>query len=376
MRILHLLDSLDMGGKEVFTVGLAAAQKDAGHDVGIATFDPGNAFVEELAVKGIPHFQHSRKGPLDLRLVAALRRLLISRDAELLHCHAENPSVYGALALAFLPRIPLVVTLHSGDRGAIPFRHKLEHTIAYYRADRIVCVAPAQMETVTKREFAPARKTMVLFNGVVKPPGGGQDAQEFRGELGLEAGTLVIACIGRLHPVKNHLRFLEAFALARGRMPAAVLALVGDGPLRPETEKKVADLGLTGSVRMLGLRKDVGRILAAADIYALPSLNEGHSISLLEACSHGKAVLASRRGGNPDIVVDGLSGVLTDPEDVPALAESLVRLAADAGLRQRLGKDAEARFLDRFSMDTCAKQYEAVYREASASRSRRFRRLP
>lgn len=372
MRVLHLLDTLAMGGKEVFTVGLASHQRSTGTDARIATFDPGNAFDGELRDASIPHVGMSRgKGPLDLRLVRKIRAQILGQGIDLLHCHSENPALYGALALFRRPGVPMVVTVHSGDRDRIPLRHKLEHWVAYRRADRIVCVAPSLLERITTREFAPVRKAITLFNGVLKPAHGGpEDARALRREWGAEAGTTVVACIGRLHPVKNHLRFLEAFALARSRIGGSILIMTGEGPLQAETVDKVRSLGLGEHVRMLGLRKDVGRILAAADIFALPSLNEGHSISLLEACSHGKAILASRRGGNPDIVSHGESGLLADPESPKDMAECLVRLAADPDLRLALGQGAEKAFLGRFSMEACAAGYAQVYREVLEKRQR------
>jgi glycosyltransferase involved in cell wall biosynthesis len=258
--------------------------------------------------------------------------------------------------------VPLVATIHSGDRDAIRFVIKAQNRLAYMRADRVVCVSESIRERLIRKEFAPARKLTTISNGIV-PPRRPDEAQAamLRAELRLGPDDIVAACVGRLVPVKNHLRFLEAFAKARQGAANLVLIMAGDGPLRDETAAKVRALGLESSVRLLGTRKDVGHLLAIADIFALPSLNEGHSISLLEACSFAKAILASNRGGNPSIVTQGKSGVLVEPDDIGNMAEALLRLAKDPGLRASLGAEAQSVYREKFSMSRCMGEYVRLY---------------
>lgn len=354
-----------MGGKETFTMSLAGAQQGAGMHAGLATFDPGNAFEGELRELQLPWWRFSRKGALDWSLVASLRKLVADEGFALVHCHGENPAMYGALAVAGRP-IPLVATIHSGDRDGIRLIIKIQNRFTYLRTNSIVCVSDSIRDRLIRKEFAPAGKMTTIFNGVTPPRRPEADqAARLRGELSVGPGNLVVACIGRLHPVKNHLRFLEAFAQARAAESGLVLLMVGDGPLREEVAAKVGALGIEASVRLLGTRKDVGHILAISDIFALPSLNEGHSISLLEACSFGKSILASNRGGNPGIVSHGKSGLLVEPGDTEGMAGALIRLAKDPDLRKSLGAEASKVYRERFSMERCLGEYTRLYARLS-----------
>lgn len=365
MKVLHLLDTLAMGGKEAFTVALAGAQKRAGMRPGLATFDPGNAFTAELEDAGLPWRSYSRHGAVDWSLAKALRKLLVEEEYALVHCHGENPAMYGALAVLGR-KLPLVVTVHSGDRDALRLVIKIQNRLAYARADRIVCVSESIRQSLLTREFAPSRKTVTIGNGIVPPRA--PDAarlERLRAELDLGPRNTVALCVGRLVPVKNHLKFLEAFAAARAQAEGLVLVMAGAGPLGEQVAAKVRELGLQTDVRLLGERKDVGHLLALADIFALPSLNEGHSISLLEACSFGKAILASDRGGNPSIVSPGISGLLVEPEDIAGMAAGLVRLARDPELRAKLGAGAYQVYADRYGMEPCLNAYARLYAQLS-----------
>jgi glycosyltransferase involved in cell wall biosynthesis len=361
MKVLHLLDTLAMGGKESFTVGLAGAQKAAGMDADIATFDPGNAFAGEIETRGLRWHRFSRRGALDWSLVGSLRNLVASQGYAMVHCHAENPAMYGALAVAFR-RTPMLVTVHSGDRDAIRLAIKVQNRLAYSRANLIVAVSDAIRARLIKSEFAPAKKTETIDNGIVPPAAPDEvQAARLRTELRLPPQAVTVLCVGRLVPVKNHSLFLEAFSAARAAIPELAFILAGDGPLNGELAAKASALGLQDSIRMLGARKDVGHLLTVCDIFALPSLNEGHSISLLEACSFGKAIIASDRGGNPSIIRGESSGLLVDPESVPDMAAALICLARDPALRAAYGAKAKSQFASKYAMDRCLRDYARAY---------------
>lgn len=364
MKVLHLLDTLAMGGKESFTLGLSKAQKATGMDIAVATFDPGNAFETELQEAGIPWYPFSRQGGLDWSLVKRLRHFITTENFDLIHCHGENPAFYGVLAGMSKFGLPILLTVHASDRSSIPWRHRLQNIFTYRCLRRIVCVSPAIESSLVNREFAPRKKVSTLYNGIPAPVILSQDEiGSLREKMGIGADRPVVICVGRLHPVKNHLLFLDAFALALEKTPDLLLLLVGDGPLRAETEAKILELKIGPQVRMLGLRKDVGPLLSLSDIFALPSWNEGQSISLLEACSFGLGIVASNRGGNPTIVQDGVSGLLVEPDDIQGMAQALTRLASDKGLKKRLGQQAAQSYSQNFSLNTCTAAYSAIYTE-------------
>ncbi len=139
------------------------------------------------------------------------------------------------------------------------------------------------------------------------------------------------------------------------------LWLVGDGPLRPVVEKTVVEMGLEGRVLFLGVRNDVPKLLACSDVLVLSSEYEGAPLTVLEARQAGKPVIATAVGGVPELVEDGVTGILAPPRNPEALAQGILRLAKDADLRQRMGKAAQQWALERFDIARTAREYEALY---------------
>jgi glycosyltransferase involved in cell wall biosynthesis len=137
--------------------------------------------------------------------------------------------------------------------------------------------------------------------------------------------------------------------------------LIGDGPLRAELEALTADLNLTDRVRFLGSRDDVAALLVAADVAVLSSRSEGLSLALLEAMAAGKPVVATRVGGNPEVLTDGETGRLVPPADPEALAAALLEVLDQPGQAAALGRAARSRVVERFSLRGMVTQYEQVY---------------
>src|SRR5262249_38099065 len=146
------------------------------------------------------------------------------------------------------------------------------------------------------------------------------------------------------------------------------LVLAGDGPDRSKLEAQARALGLGENARFLGVRHDIQSLYAAVDVFALPSLEEGSPNALLEAMACGRAIVASRVGGVPEVVEDGRSGLLVEPGSPAALAEALARLASDAPLRHRLGREAARRVRERFDIARMAETHATLYRDLLGAR--------
>jgi glycosyltransferase involved in cell wall biosynthesis len=165
--------------------------------------------------------------------------------------------------------------------------------------------------------------------------------------------------------VKNHRLLVEAFARLRKQhgdlAPRLKLAIVGDGPLLPAVRAQVAALGLQDAVWLPGARADIGAVLQTFSVFALPSLAEGTPVSMLEAMASNLPVVASNVGGIPEVVDDGVQGLLVPVGDVEALAQALARYALDANLRAAHGRAGRARVEERFSMRAMLTAYGALY---------------
>jgi len=200
-----------------------------------------------------------------------------------------------------------------------------------------------------------------IYNGVdteLFRPDGGREA--LRRELGLSESSLLIGIVARLDPIKDHPTLLRAFAEIANKHPDAHLAVVGDGTARPSLERP----GLQ-RVHFLGGRADIPDLLRGLDLFVLTSLNEGISNTILEAMSSGLPVVASRVGGNPELVRDGIDGTLFPAGDAAALAACLDNYLVNGEMRREHGRHARSGVVERFSVAQMVSQYEAVWRRVA-----------
>ncbi len=212
---------------------------------------------------------------------------------------------------------------------------------ALHCADVIIGRAEASLEGL-RQLCGVNRPGVIVPNAVLSLP---QDAASpANGHL---PGPLTIAAIGRLAPEKGPDLLLAAFRLLRTQAPALPVRLLfaGDGPLRSDLQQQAGAWGLTAHIEFTGAFDDLAPIMRRADIVAHPTRNDGRSVSVLEAMAWGRPIVAARVGGLPEIVADGVSGLLVPPDDPAALAAALQRLAEDTQLRQQFGQEARRRFL-------------------------------
>ncbi|MFP4056871.1 MAG: glycosyltransferase [Candidatus Brocadiia bacterium] len=364
-RVLHFVDALLRGGAERLVVELATRTDRQRFDPAVATFRQ-EAFAEELAAARRPVHVVPKRRPFDLRLVLALRRLLRRQGVALVHAHDIQSATYGALA-ARLVRVPVVLTVH----GLGIFRQKRSATILPRLVrwlDRVAFVGH-WLERAAAEDFGVRpRHPMVVHNGV--------DIEAFRprepepqvlAELGLDPDAPVVGTVGNLRGVKDYPCLLRAFAVARARVPGAVLVFVGDGEERARLEALAGELGVGPAVRFAGARSDVARLLPAFDLFALSSTTEGISVALLEAMACGLPPVVTRTGGNPE-VVDEACGRLVPVGQPQALGEALAELLAEPRKRQALGAEARARVERDFSMERMVRDYEATYESLLSAR--------
>jgi glycosyltransferase involved in cell wall biosynthesis len=161
--------------------------------------------------------------------------------------------------------------------------------------------------------------------------------------------------------VKDHALLLRAFAKVRMQVPEAVLAVVGDGPLRAALETQAEQAGISDAVRFMGDRHDVPRLLTGMDVFALSSASEGYSIALLEACAAGLPIVATDVGGNREIVRDGVNGRLVPAADVAALATALIALLRGGDEAGRMGRAGQSWAQAEASFRTMAERYHGLY---------------
>jgi glycosyltransferase involved in cell wall biosynthesis len=226
-------------------------------------------------------------------------------------------------------------------------------------------VGEAVREALIANEGIPAGRVGVVYNGIDLKRFSLRHAErnELRRELGLGPGTLAVIQVARLDYLKDHVTAIRTVGRVVRQIPDVRLLLVGEGPERPAIEAQVEQVGLTEQVRFLGLRKDVERLLQAADLFLLTSISEGIPLTVIEAMAAGLPVVSTRVGGVPEVVEDGMTGLLAPSRDDEALALAILKLAADPTLRTRLGYVGRERACSSFSESQMADRYRALYEE-------------
>jgi glycosyltransferase involved in cell wall biosynthesis len=223
---------------------------------------------------------------------------------------------------------------------------------------------------------APRRKVEVVRNGIdVARFATRGHADDVKRAMGIPPGARVIGTVGRLHEVKRQDRLIRGFARVAGTRDDVHLLLVGDGPLRDDLGRLADELGVGGRTHFAGYQAEPERFLGAMDVFALTSRSEGMPLSVLEAWAAGLPVVGSRVGGLPELIDDGRTGLLFDPEDEGALADVFAGLLDDPGRARGLGEAGRALVRERFDSRVMAEAYHRHYLRLLADPGARSGRL-
>lgn len=369
--ILHVVDTLETGGLERVVSDLAIAQHREGRRVAVFSLLATDGFRAELEAAGVPVLIGNKRHGLDRALLGHLRGVLRERAIDVIHTHNFVPHHHAALAAIGLARRPLLVnTVHNMGTRLGNRRLRWLYRAALWRTARVAMVGePIRRHFVDAGIVAAARAQTVL-NGipVERFASGAQRRATARAALGLADDALVIGCVGRLVALKNHRQMIEVMPSLLARFDQLRLVILGDGPLAGELRALATTCGISDRVLLAGARSNVAELLPAFDVFAQPSLTEGMSIALLEAAASGLAILASRVGGNVDIISDGQTGCLVPVADAAALGDGLAALLGDAEGRHRLGAAAATWVRANASIEAMRDAYAQFYEAARCSR--------
>lgn len=364
MFVLHIINSLGVGGAEHFLVQLMRAQIALGWRVGVVTLGEPNPLVHDIYGSGILYRGCDRARLNDPRLlvdlVAALQRL----RPDVVHTHLFYADTFGRLAARLAGIEAIVSTEHSTEGWMLSGKRRMAMRWSARLGHRMVAVSEAVRQTAATRLGIPAPRIDVIPNGIDLEPLT-RAAPLPREEFGLGATDFVVGCLGRMVASKGYDALLRAVAqlVGAGAAPQAIpvrVLMIGDGPERRALRQLAEGLGLEAHVRWLGFRKDVPQLLKTLDVFALPSSFEGHSIALLEAMAAGCVCLVSDIAEITETV--GEAGVRVPAGDDVAMATALRALWDDPARRARLGQGAQAA-VQRFSIATAATRYVALYSE-------------
>lgn len=375
MNVLHVTVSAGRRGGEIFAADLVGALADCGVDQRVAVLRPqGDGGVrfpvstDDLAAGGrvIPGLR------IRVGTASGLRRLIRGWQPDVIQCHGGEPFKYALLA-GRGSGVPIVYRRIGGaPRWLRRGPRRWAHAQLMRRAARIVAVAEAVREETLSLFGVPDERVVTIPNGV--DPGRlapTRRGDEVRAELSIPPSAPVTLSLGSLSWEKDPEVQLRVIERVQEGSPSLVHLMAGEGPMRSSLERAVAGSGLDGRVRLLGARRDVGDLMAAADVLLFTSRGdgmEGMPAALIEAGMAGLPVVAYEVAGVREVVADGVTGSVVPRGDVSGLVDSVYRLIRDDELRRRLGRDARRLCGARFDIRVIAPKYLDLYLSILESR--------
>jgi glycosyltransferase involved in cell wall biosynthesis len=377
MRIVHAIARLNVGGAALSVLELAAEQQRRGNDVVVAAGSvPPNEesmkyVADELGVRvvQVPSLRREVSLRADAAAANALRHIVRERGPHVLHTHTAKAGAVGRVGARLSGRRRPSAVVHTYHGHVLsgyfsPRREqafRLVERLLAHVTDVLIAVSEEVRDDLVAYGIAPQSKFEVVRYGfdldarVDTTP---ETRARLRAQIGAEEGTQVVGFVGRLTAIKRPLDLVRTIAATESD---TLLVVAGDGEDRIATEALAAELGVAERCRFLGYTRAVQGWYGAFDALLLTSANEGSPVVAIEALAAGRPVVATDVGGLRTVVDDGESGLLAPVGDVAALASGLDRLAADPGLRTRMGALGATRVHERFSIERMVDDIERLY---------------
>jgi len=365
LHVAQLIESDGPGGAERVLADLSLALQAAGcHVLVILPVDGEGWLARQLAGSGVV-VEYYR---LERRLSRAFARWLGDtfrrHRIAIAHSHEFAMAVYGAWA-AWRAGVRHIITMHGGRYYAQRLRRRLALRVAFAMSGRVVAVSQALARRLGRDLWVRRSRIATIPNGVRHVRGSGSSVRE---ALELSPEDRLVLAVGNLYPVKGHSFLVEALGLTAQSQPRAHVAIAGRGQLADALNRRAQELGLSDRVHLLGLRSDIPDLLAAADVFVLPSVSEGLPLVLLEAMFAGLPIIASDVGDVRLALADGEAGLLVHPGSPEALAEALDCVLRNPGEASALGKRAASRAAAEYGISRMVASYAAAYGDLVAHR--------
>ncbi len=349
LRVAHVTWGLNVGGLEKLLVEFARHADRTRFELHFVSLTTRGTLAADLERLGWPVTALEEPDGLRPGLVLRLAQLFRGLRPDAVHTHDERPLVYAGAA-ARLARVPRVVHTRHGQKARNSRRQVFLFRVAAGLADRVACVSD-DATSLTLREGVSPCRVVTVRNGI--------DLTRFAYTGPAPGGPVVT--VARLSPEKDVATLVRAAAVAVRERPSFRLEVAGDGACMLGLRRLTAELGLGQHVLFHGEVRDVPALLGRAAVFALPSVEEGISLTLLEAMARGLPTVATRVGGNPEVVVDGETGALVPSRDPEALARALLRVLADPEAARRMGEAGRWRVEAHFDVRRMVAAYEAAY---------------
>ncbi|MEO8268361.1 MAG: glycosyltransferase family 4 protein [Aureliella sp.] len=384
MRVAHIITRMIIGGAQENTLfNCLDLMENFGDEVLLITgpaLGPEGKLLEQGRAGGLPiHFIDALRREIhplrDVASYSALKKVLCQFKPDVVHTHSAKAGLLGRAA-AWSLKVPLVIhTVHGAPFH--PYQNSLARQTftrlerwASRRCDHLISVADAMTDLMVAARVAPRDKFTTIYSGMDVEPfiACHQLAEAARTELRFAPEDIVIGKIARLFHLKGHEYLIEAAQSVVSRNPRVRFLLVGDGILRAHYERRIAELGLTKHFVFTGLvpPERVPYYMSAMDVLVHTSLREGLARTLPQALIAGKPVVSYDIDGAREVVLPGETGFLLPPKSIAPLADSILKLASDSGLRSKLGEGGAALFTEQFRHQYMTQRIRQLYLDLRA----------
>jgi len=361
-KVAFVIWSLGLGGAEQVVIRLASALDRERFEPIICCLNELGQFAPQAQAAGVEVVAFHKRGPVDLRMLRAMAAFFRDRGIQVVHTHLWGAQVWGRIAARMAGATCIVATEHNVDVWKRAYHLAIDRLLAPI-THHLVAVS-REVEAFYETRGVGRSRWQVIYNGIDTSLPPVRERCRAYEELGIPGGCTVIGIIGRLVPAKAPDVFLEAMAIVAREWTQSRFLVVGDGPLRESTAARAAELGIAEQTIFAGVRQDVPQLLRGMDVLVFSSTREGLSIAMLEAMAAGVPVVATRVGGNPELIDSEESGFLVPVGDARALAERVLDLLRDPALAARVRAAARTRVERDFSLAAMVQAHEALFRPA------------
>jgi glycosyltransferase involved in cell wall biosynthesis len=356
LRILHTESSKGWGGQENRTMNELVTMRDRGHTLAVVS-RPGARIIDRAKELGFETFAVDMRGAIDFPNMFRLRSVIKRFGADIVNTHSGRDTQLAGMAARTLSHRPRIVrTRHL----ALPITSKFTYSVL---PDHVVTVSK-YVENYLVEAGVPRAGITTIPTGVDFSRYDRSAVQgNLREELGLAADTLLVGTVAILRIKKGHNDILDAVSSVLQRFPDTHFVFAGDGPQTDNLKRRIVAENLGGHVHMLGLRRDITNVLSSLDAFVLPTHQEALGTAFIEAGAMGLPSVATNVDGVPEVVQDGMTGLLVAPNDGSAVSEAICSLLADPTYRQEMGANAAEFVRRKFSREIMAQDMEKLYQD-------------
>lgn len=371
--VMHLSASIQMGGAERVILQLANSLKNSAFNLIVTSFvqdwKSNNNFIEALKAQGINTrtITMSKKYPTGwwnpIRNFFDLCHLIKAEKIQILHTHGYRSNIIGLLA-SILLRVPIVTTVHgwTNHTNNVKLYEYLDRFFLRF-FDKIIAVSDSIKNTLLNSRIS-IHKIEKIYNTInCKEVNDGVSVDEIRKRFHLSPNDKLVGTIGRLSKEKGVHYLLKAGSEIIATYPNVKILIIGNGPERQNLEILAKQLRISENVIFCGFQKNVTEFYHLIDIVVLPSITEGLPIVLLEALTYSKPVVATRVGGIPEVITNGKTGILVEPQNPSRLAEGIIRILRNSDETNRMVSEGRKLVEEHFNSKDWGKKIEKVYQE-------------